>query len=53
MRPKEHPTKIRALVVDDEPLVRSNLIVLLKLDPEIEIVSECGSGMEAVVEIRN
>ncbi len=53
MRPKEHPTKIRALVVDDEPLARSNLIVLLKLDPEIEIVSECGSGMEAVVEIRN
>jgi two-component system LytT family response regulator len=53
VRPKEHPTKIRALVVDDEPLARSNLIVLLKLDPEIEIVSESGSGMEAVVEIRN
>jgi len=39
--------------VDDEPLARSNLIVLLKLDPEIEIVSECGSGMEAVAEIRS
>jgi len=38
--------------VDDEPLARSNLIVLLKLDPEIEIVSECGSGIEAVAEIR-
>lgn len=53
MRPKEHRTKIRALVVDDEPLARSNLIVLLKLDSEIEIVSECGSGMEAVAEIRS
>jgi two-component system LytT family response regulator len=45
--------KIRALVVDDEPLARSNLTVLLRLDPEIEIVGECGSGMEALVEIRN
>ncbi len=53
MRPEEHPIKVRALVVDDEPLARSNLIVLLKLDPEIEIVSECGSGMEAVAEIRS
>ena len=53
MRPEEHPTKIRALVVDDEPLARSNLIVLLRRDPEIEIASECGSGMEAVAEIRS
>jgi two-component system, LytTR family, response regulator len=48
----EPPKKIRALVVDDEPLARSNLTVLLRLDPEIEIVRECGSGMEALVEIR-
>jgi two-component system LytT family response regulator len=41
------------MVVDDEPLARSNLIVLLRLDPEIEVVSECGSGMEAVAEIRS
>jgi two-component system LytT family response regulator len=53
VRPEEHPTKIRALVVDDEPLARSNLIVLLRRDPEIEIASECGSGMEAVAEIRS
>jgi two-component system LytT family response regulator len=50
---EERPRKIRALVVDDEPLARSNLTVLLRLDPEIEIVSECGSGMEALEEIRN
>ena len=43
---------IRALVVDDEPLARSNLIVLLRRDPEIELVRECGSGMEAIAEIR-
>lgn len=44
--------KIRALVVDDEPLARSNLSVLLRSHPEIESVRECGSGMEAVAEIR-
>jgi two-component system LytT family response regulator len=49
----EARTKLRALVVDDEPLARSNVSVLLKLDPEVEIVGECGSGKEALAEIRN
>ncbi len=44
--------KIRTLIVDDEPLARSNVGVLLRRDPEIEIVGECGSGAEAVTEIR-
>jgi two-component system LytT family response regulator len=44
--------KIRTVIVDDEPLARSNLSVLLRLDPEIEIVSECGSGVDAPREIR-
>ncbi len=47
-----HPAKIRALIVDDEPLARSNLAVLLRTDPEIGIVGECGSGAEALSEIR-
>ncbi|MGB7846713.1 MAG: response regulator [Candidatus Acidiferrum sp.] len=49
MRERE---KIRAVIVDDEPLARSNLKVLLGRDPEVEIVSECGSGVEALKEIR-
>lgn len=49
-RPRD--AKIRTLVVDDEPLARSNLTVLLRLDPEIEIVGECSSGFEALAEIR-
>jgi two-component system LytT family response regulator len=53
VRPERGPAKIRALVVDDEPLARSNVVVLLRLDPEIEIVSECGSGVEALSEIRS
>jgi two-component system LytT family response regulator len=47
------PSRIRALVVDDEPLARSNLTVLLRRDPEIDVARECGSGMEALAEIRS
>lgn len=43
---------IRALIVDDEPLARSNLKVLLRQDPDTESIAECGSGAEAVAEIR-
>lgn len=41
------------MVVDDEPLARSNLMVLLRQEPEVEVVSECSSGMEALTEIRH
>jgi two-component system LytT family response regulator len=44
--------KIRAVIVDDEPLARRNLAILLARDPEIEIVGECGSGPDAPAEIR-
>jgi two-component system LytT family response regulator len=46
-------SRIRALVADDEPLARSNLSVLLRNDPDIELVAECGSGKVALAEIRN
>jgi len=49
---EERSPKIRALIVDDEPLARSNLAVLLRADPEIASVSECGSGAEAIGEMR-
>ena len=50
--PKQPGEKIRVAIVDDEPLARSNLKALLKRDPDVEIVSECGSGLEALAEIR-
>jgi two-component system, LytTR family, response regulator len=53
VRPKDGSARVRTMVVDDEPLARSNLAVLLDLHPEIEIVGECGSGIEALSEIRN
>jgi len=43
---------IRALVVDDEPLARRNLTVLLRRDPQIGAIAECGSGAEAIEAIR-
>jgi two-component system LytT family response regulator len=42
------PEKIKTIVVDDEPLARRNLRVLLEKDPQIEIVDECRNGREAV-----
>ena len=52
MLENKHPTKIRALIVDDEPLARSNVAVLLRRDPQIEIIGECSSGVTAIGEIR-
>ena len=52
MSPPDSPRKVRTLIVDDEPLARSNVAVLLKRDPEIDIIGECGSGREALTEIR-
>jgi two-component system LytT family response regulator len=43
---------IRVLVVDDESWARRNLTVLLRRDPDIGTVVECGSGLEAVEIIR-
>jgi two-component system LytT family response regulator len=51
--PEERPIKLTAIIVDDEPLARSNLAVLLRLDPKIEILAECGSGIAAPAMIRN
>jgi two-component system, LytTR family, response regulator len=44
--------KLRVLLVDDEPLARSNLKLLLRRDPAVESIAEAGSGAEAVAEIR-
>jgi two-component system LytT family response regulator len=46
-------TRISALVVDDEPLARRNLMVLLREDPDIDSIEECASGAQAVAAIRH
>jgi two-component system, LytTR family, response regulator len=49
----ERERKLRTLVVDDEPLARRNLTVLLARDPDIGVVGECSSGTEAIEVIRS
>src|SRR5690348_1966832 len=46
------PRKIRTLIVDDEPLARRNLAVLLAADANIELLGECGSPSQAIERIR-
>ena len=41
-------SKLRLLVVDDEPLIRKGLRNTLSSFPEIEVVGEAGSGKEAI-----
>jgi len=44
--------KIRALIVDDEPLAREGILMRLKQAPDVEVIGECGNGREAVTVIR-
>src|SRR5579872_7311577 len=50
--PAPQTAPITALVVDDEAWARRNLTVLLSRDPAIGTVIECGSGAEAIEEIK-
>jgi two-component system LytT family response regulator len=45
-------TPIGAVVVDDEPLARANIVNLLRTDPEIAILAECSSGTQAIKVVR-
>jgi len=40
--------RIRLLLVDDHPVVREGLRGMLAVEPDIEVVAECGSGGDAV-----
>ena len=46
-------TRIRALVVDDEPLARAMIREMLESDSEAEIAGECANGREAVEAIKS
>ena len=43
--------KIRTIIIDDEPLGREGMRVLLERDADIEIVGECANGYEAIAAI--
>jgi two-component system LytT family response regulator len=41
-------SKIRALVVDDEPVARDRLVRLLQQESDVELVGQCANGLETV-----
>lgn len=41
-------TKLRVLIVDDEPLARDRVRAFLRLQENVELIGECGSGPEAI-----
>jgi len=43
--------KIRALIVDDEPLAREGIRMRLKQEPDVEVIGACKNGREAVTAI--
>ena len=43
---------MRVLIVDDEPIARRRISRLLKLEDDVEVVNEVGSGTDAVTAIR-
>jgi two-component system LytT family response regulator len=44
--------KLRVAIIDDEPLAREGIRLLLAGDPEVEVVAEAGSGFDAVSMLR-
>ncbi len=45
-------TKIRTLIVDDEPMARERVLSLLQQQSDIEIVGECADGAQALSAIQ-
>jgi len=45
-------TKLRILIVDDEPLARERVRAMLRAEPQAEIIGECGNGPDAIEAIR-
>jgi two-component system, LytTR family, response regulator len=45
-------TPIGTVVVDDEPLARANIVNLLRTDPEVRVLAECSSGVDAAKVVR-
>jgi two-component system LytT family response regulator len=39
---------LKVLIVDDEPLARENLRILLQEENDIEIVGECANAVEGI-----
>jgi two-component system, LytTR family, response regulator len=45
-------TKIRTLVVDDEPMGRERVLSLLQQEEDVEVIGECSDGTQAITAIQ-
>src|ERR1044072_6707600 len=45
--------KIRTLIVEDEPLAREGLALLVRSDPDVEMIGAASDGAAALETIRN
>jgi two-component system LytT family response regulator len=45
-------TRIRTIIIDDEPLAREGIRILLSSDSHFEIIGECTNGKEAIAAIK-
>jgi two-component system LytT family response regulator len=46
------PSRLRVLIVDDEPLAREGVRLMLAGDAEVEVVGEAGNGPDALERLR-
>lgn len=44
--------KLKAIIVDDEPLARERIRTLLAAEPDVQLLAECANGPEAVAAVR-
>src|SRR5262245_11920292 len=43
--------KVRALIIDDEPLARKRIRLLAQDEPDLEIIGECANAADALIKI--
>ncbi|MBW4695630.1 MAG: response regulator transcription factor, partial [Lyngbya sp. HA4199-MV5] len=47
------PLPIRVLIADDHPVIRNGLTTIMHYKPEMEIIAEATTGLEAIEQFRH